>query len=102
MSAVEHAVVGRKTPGDGKLEISQAFASALGGDQAALVFRVDDLDAPGSVNVLACTCEKAGASGKHEHYFVQCDAFRELPVGTPLRLAADGTKVAVTPLAPSP
>lgn len=95
MSAVERTVVGRKTPGDGKLEISQEFASALGGDGTALTFRVDGRDAPGSVSVLACTCEKAGASGKHEHYFVQCDAFRELPVGTELLLEAEGANVVV-------
>ena len=97
MSAVERTVVGRKTPGDGKLEISQEFAKALGGDGTALVFRVDGRDARGSVSVLACTCEKAGASGKHEHHFVQCDAFRELPVGTALRLEADGATVVVGP-----
>lgn len=95
MSAVERTVVGRKTPGDGKLEISQEFATALGGDGTALVFRVDGRDARGSVSVLACTCEKAGASGKHEHHFVQCDAFRALPVGTELRLEAEGASVVV-------
>lgn len=95
MSSVERTVVGRKTPGDGKLEISQAFAKALGDDGTALVFRLDGRDARGSVSVLACSCEKAGASGKHEHHFVQCDAFRELPVGTKLRLHAAGDRVEV-------
>ena len=95
MSAVERTVVGRKTPGDGKLEVSQEFAKALGGDGTALVFRVDGRDARGSVSVLACTCEKAGASGKHEHHFVQCDAFRQLQVGTELRLQPEGGRVEV-------
>lgn len=95
MSAVERTVVGRKTPGDGKLEISQEFAKALGDDGTALIFRLDGRDARGGVSVLACTCEKAGASGKHEHHFVQCDAFRELPVGTELRLQSEGGRVEV-------
>jgi hypothetical protein len=89
MSAVERAVVGRKTPGDGKLEISGGFANALGGHGAALRVRVSGREEPGRVSVFACTCEKAGASGKHEHHFVQCDVFRELVVGTELRLTAD-------------
>ena len=47
--------------------------------------------------MFACTCEKAGASGKHEHHFVQCDVFRELAVGTELQLRADqaGLEVAL-------
>lgn len=95
MSAVERAVVGRKTPGDGKLEISEAFASALGGDGASLHVRVNGREEPGSVSALACTCEKAGASGKHEHHFVQCEAFRSYVVGTELRLTADIARLEV-------
>lgn len=95
MSAVERTVVGRKTPGDGKLEISGTLAGALGGVGVVLVVHMDGRDATGSVSVLACTCAKAGASGQHEHHFVQCDAFRELEVGTELQLSAEGARLDV-------
>jgi hypothetical protein len=95
MSTVERTVVGRKTPGDGKLEISAALARALGGDGAPIHVRLASDELGGSVEVMECTCAKAGASGKHEHHFVQCDAFRNLPVGTELVLRADATKLEV-------
>lgn len=88
MSAVERAVVGRKTPGDGKLEVSPALAHALGGAGAPIHVRLANNQLRGNVEVMECTCAMAGASGKHEHHFVQCDAFRELAVGTELRLSA--------------
>jgi hypothetical protein len=88
MSTVERAVVGRKTPGDGKLEVSQALADALGGDGASIQVRLANGDLGGRVEVMECACAKAGASGKHEHHFVQCDAFRSLAIGTELVLRA--------------
>ena len=89
MSA-EQVIVGRKTPGDGKLEVSPELAHMLGGDGANILVRVARSEERGVVSVLACTCEKAGASGKHEHHFVQCDAFRALSVGSALELEAKG------------
>jgi len=92
MSTVERTVVGRKTPGDGKLEVSHALSDALGGDGAFIQVRLATDDLGGRVEVMECTCAKAGASGKHEHHFVQCDAFRALTIGTELVLrAGDGT-----------
>lgn len=98
MSVVERAVVGRKTPGDGKLEVSGALALVLGGDGAAIDVRVASAEVPGVVAVMVCACAKAGASGKHEHHFVQCDAFRGLPVGTELVLSAEPAKLEVAQL----
>lgn len=88
MSVVQRAVVGRKTPGDGKLEVSSELAIALGGNGAAVRVRDARGEQPGVVTAFECTCAKAAVTGKHQHHFVQCDAFRELPVGTQLRLKA--------------
>jgi hypothetical protein len=98
MRTVERAVVGRKTPGDGKLEVSPALADALGGDGSPIQVRMESNDIGGTVEVMECTCAKAGASGQHEHHFVQCDAFRSLPVGTELLLRADAAKLEVAPV----
>ena len=95
MSTVEHAVVGRKTPGDGKLEVSAALAHALGGHHASIDVRMTSNHQSGAVEIMECTCAKAGASGKHEHHFVQCDGFRALPVGTELILRADAATLEV-------
>ncbi len=95
MSAIERAVVGRKTPADGKLEITAALAHELGGDGAEIEVRVASAEVRGVVEAMPCTCAKAGASGKHEHHFVQCDVFRELGVGTQLQLTARRARLEV-------
>ena len=95
MSTEERAVVGRKTPGDGKLEVSAALARALGGDGAPIQVQLASDALAGSVEIMECTCAKAGASGRHEHHFVQCDAFRSLPVGAELVLRADAERLEV-------
>jgi hypothetical protein len=95
MSTVERAVVGRKTPGDGKLEISAALARALGGHGAPILVHLANDELGGSVQIMECTCAKAGAAGKHEHHFVQCDAFREMAVGTEVQLSANAARLDV-------
>ena len=98
MSTVERAVVGRKTPGDGKLEVSADLARQLGGDRAPVQVRLTSDEQDGTVEIMQCTCAKAGASGKHEHHFVQCDAFRALTIGTELVLRADDGSLEVSPV----
>jgi hypothetical protein len=85
----ESVVVGRKTPGDGRVEVSPHLAATLGGDGRSVTVRIGDRALTGEVQVLQCTCAKAGVSGKHAHHFVQCDAFRDLEAGTPLTLTAE-------------
>lgn len=98
MSTVERAIVGRKTPGDGKLEVSRALSDVLGGDGASIQVRLTSSEQDGTVEIMQCTCAKAGATGKHEHHFVQCDAFRALTIGTELVLRADDGRLAVSPV----
>lgn len=88
MNTVERAVVGRKTPGDGKLEVSAELAQALGGDGAVIKVQGPGSEEHGNVEFFECTCTKAATTGQHVHHFVQCDAFRELPVGASLKLEA--------------
>jgi hypothetical protein len=92
---IESAIVGRKTPGDGKLEVSPALATMLGGGAWPVTVHIAGRAVPGSVQIMECTCAKAGMSGKHAHHFVQCDAFRDLPPGTALELTAESKLLAV-------
>jgi hypothetical protein len=92
----ESAIVSRKTPGDGKLEISAALARALGGTGAPIEVCLDERVLAGLVTAMECTCAKASITGKHEHHFVQCDAFRELPVGSELRLRAEPSRLLIS------
>ncbi|MGQ0537487.1 MAG: hypothetical protein ACT4R6_00950, partial [Gemmatimonadaceae bacterium] len=46
-----------------------------------------------TVSVMSCTCAKASQTGTHEHYFLQCDLFRALPVGRALVLQHEGGTV---------
>ena len=97
MIVIERAIVGRKTPGDGKLEVSPELARALGGDGSSLHVLIAERDAQGTVMAMPCTCAKAGKSGKHEHHFVQCDEFRTLSVGSGLRLEGSSAELRVSP-----
>ncbi len=85
---IRSLVVGRKTPRDGKIEVSPELAATLGGDGSTIDVVLHGRDLTGVVTVMECTCTNASASGKHEHHFVQCDAFRALPVGTELSAQA--------------
>lgn len=85
---LEQCTVSRKTPLDGKLEISPDAARQL----AALGADVP-LVAPGGevmarLSSLECSCEKAGA-GHHRHHFLESDAFRALAPGAMVRLELD-------------
>ncbi|MEW5915300.1 MAG: hypothetical protein AB1762_02790 [Gemmatimonadota bacterium] len=92
----EKGVVGRKTPGDGKLEVSPAIAQALGETGEPIEVRLNERTLPGLVTAMECTCAKASVTGKHVHHFVQCDAFRELPVGSELRLSAERGRLSIS------
>lgn len=90
---LEQCTVSRKTPLDGKLEISPDAAQrlALLGTDLPL-----PLTAPGGgvarLTSMECTCQKA-AGGRHVHHFIESSSFRALTPGTTVRLeldAADG------------
>ncbi len=94
---LDRRTVSRKTPRDGKLEISAAAATRVtqvGGDLHA---EWDGVRAPAAVVTMTCTC--GGDARPHEHFFLECASFRTLPVGEDVSLAldADTVSVAVTP-----
>jgi len=80
--------VSRKTPLDGRLEISAVAADRLAalGDEFALVCA--GRDGRGRLRSLACTCEK-GNGGGHVHHFVESPLLAALAPGTAVRVELD-------------
>ena len=76
MHLLERRTVSRKTPGDGKLEISASAAERLRAAAATLEVELAGRRAPARLDTLACSCQKVGRS--HEHHFVASDLLRSL------------------------
>ena len=95
---IDRRTVSRKTPRDGKLEISPAAAARLEA-AAASTLSADWLGATAPAALVSMTCTCGAGDGTHEHRFLQSEVFRSLPVGqqVDLTLDSDTVRVAVTP-----
>jgi hypothetical protein len=92
---LERCTVSRKTPLDGKVEITAPTAGhlrVLGDD-----FPISHAGHLGLAHLesLACTCAKAGGSG-HTHHFIQSDLLRALIPGAVVVLVLDERNEAVS------
>lgn len=94
---LETRVVSRKTPGDGRLEITPESARRLAPWGDALPVRVGDaVEARGDARLtaMACTCEKGGGSdgagSGHQHHFLASDLFRALAPGETVAIELSG------------
>jgi len=83
---IERSTVSRKTPLDGKLEISAATAAKLQTLGASFPLRTAGGEGRARLHEMSCTCTKAGASGQHLHHFLESDALRSLEPGTDVRV----------------
>ena len=94
---LDRRTVSRKTPRDGKLEITPGAAARLVGLGAELRAEWDGARAPAAVVTMTCSC--GGDAMQHEHHFLESVIFRTLPVGEVVDLALDSrvVRVAVTP-----
>lgn len=91
---LENRTVSRKTPGDGRLEISAGAADRLRGalpDEFPL--RVNGEPGRGRVERMPCTCRKA--AGAHEHWFLSGEPLRALVPERVVGVALDESGVAV-------
>jgi hypothetical protein len=95
---LEQRSVGRKTPLDGRLELSPEAAARVHrlGDE----FPVQALgrEGVGRLETVECTCGKspgAKAGERHIHHFVASPLFRELAAGTQVRVDLDEPRGAV-------
>ena len=97
---LDERTVSRKTPLDGRLEVSAAAADRLAalGDEFAVVSA--GREGRGRLRSLACTCAQ-GAGGGHAHHFVESPLLAQLIPGAAVRVELDerGPTVRVEPTA---
>jgi hypothetical protein len=84
---IERRTVSRKTPGDGKLEITKVAARRLEALGTEFPLAVDARRGRGSLGTMPCTCR--GGDKPHVHYFVESDLLRSLAAGSEVDLFLD-------------
>lgn len=92
---LERCTVSRKTPRDGKLEISVATASRLATLGASFPLHLEvgtAVDDSARLHEMVCTCTRAAASGQHTHHFVESVALRSLEEATEVRVELDDAR----------
>ena len=88
---LEQRPVSRKTPRDGRLEISAAATALLGSLGIEFPVVAPDGEGVGRLESLECTCEKgAGRGVRHVHHFVHSSLFTSLAAGSEVRVQLDG------------
>ncbi len=94
---LERRTVSRKTPNDGKLEISRETADAVASAGTDVTVTWSGRDAPASIVAMTCTCAKG--TGAHQHVFLQSELLKGLDAGADvdLRLEEGSSRVSVTP-----
>ena len=94
---IDRRTVSRKTPRDGKLEISPAAATRLRELPGQLRVEWGGEAAPATIVSMSCNC--GGSEQQHEHYFLESEIFRTLPVGEDVDVALESgvVHVAMTP-----
>jgi hypothetical protein len=98
---LELCTVSRKTPLDGKLEISPATASRLSVLGEEFTLRSAGREGPARLAELECTCAKASA-GRHVHHFVQSELLRALAPGAAVRVELADPGAGVLHVEPAP
>jgi hypothetical protein len=88
--SIERRTVSRKTPGDGKLEITKVAAGQLESLGSEFEVVVADRSADGRLGSMPCTCR--GGDAPHVHYFVESALFRSLTAGAEVELLVDDTE----------
>jgi hypothetical protein len=84
---LERRPVSRKTPGDGRLEITTRAAARLRDLGHALEVEVNGERATATLESMTCTCR--GEGKRHAHYFLQSSPFTQLTPGTEVDLELD-------------
>ena len=84
---VEQRTVSRKTPGDGKLEVTREAATRLESLGPRFPVVVDDRQAEARLGSMPCTCR--GDEKPHVHFFVESELLRSLAAGSTVNLVLD-------------
>jgi hypothetical protein len=86
---LERRIVSRKTPGDGRLEITKRAASRLRDLGRGLEVDVGGERTAATLGTMTCTCR--GPENPHEHYFLESSALKQLQPGAEVNLEMDAT-----------
>jgi len=81
---LERRTVSRKTPVDGKLEISEEAARQLSSIGSALMLEFGETRVHGMIARMVCSCR--GAENPHEHHFVESEILKALVTGAEVDL----------------
>lgn len=86
---LERRTVSRKTPGDGRLEITKRVAQRLESLGPTLIIDAGGDNVRGTIGTFACTCR--GESNPHLHYFLEAERLKQLAPGDQVDLELDET-----------
>jgi hypothetical protein len=86
---IEQPTVSRKTPLDGRLEISESTVAQLAPLGDTFAVRTAHGSGEGRLHEMTCTCAKSASTGQHVHHFVESDVLRALEPGARVRLELD-------------
>ena len=97
MKHLETRIVSRKTPGDGRLEITKQTAQRIESLSPPFLLELHGAISEVNVGTMACTCR--GADNPHVHYFLESEWLKSLKAAdeVELLLDADTRTVSVRP-----
>src|SRR4051812_15584062 len=84
---LERRTVSRKTPNDGRLEITKNAAERFSAMPDAFDVELSGARSPASIGTMECTCR--GVDNPHVHYFIQSPALQRLTAGSDVDLDLD-------------
>jgi hypothetical protein len=91
---LQHQIVSRKTPADGRLEILPDTAGRIAELDRDFTVHGAGPAAPGRLETMKCTCGKR-AAGEHLHHFLASDALRMLRAGSAVAISLDPQRAVV-------
>ena len=71
-------MVSRKTPRDGRLEITASLAERLLALEIPLTVLLGGAEEVAQIEEMPCTCSKAASSGQHVHHFLASEVLKSL------------------------
>ena len=88
---LEQRTVSRKTPRDGRLEITPESAARLAALGAEFALTASGETGRGRLEAMPCGCAKGGTSGGHVHHFVESPLLARLAPETTVLIELDET-----------
>jgi len=91
---LEYRTVSRKTPGDGKVEITRPVADKL--KRVGTRLQIETPAGKGTAELTSMPCTCRGENNPHEHWFLASPLLRSLVPGTEISLSLEDKTVVVS------